>query len=126
MAFPGTYNFSYYEGDTFEFKIYPKTSNGSAFSLSGFSASFNIAPVRGAAGVPNQVECLASIDSTNNVVTCIILPTQGRQLVAGTTYVYDVQVTHPTYKTVGSQIVPGVFTLLNGSITVTADISGAS
>jgi hypothetical protein len=31
MAFPGSYNFNYYRGDTAEFVIRPKTANGSAF-----------------------------------------------------------------------------------------------
>ena len=28
MPFPGTFNFSYYRGDTAEFVVSPKTSNG--------------------------------------------------------------------------------------------------
>jgi hypothetical protein len=47
MAFPGSYNFNYYRGDTAEFVIRPKTANGSAFDLTGFSADFFIANTRG-------------------------------------------------------------------------------
>ncbi len=55
MAFPGTYNFSYYRGDTFEFVISPKSANGTTFSLdsftgSGAEANFVISDVRGSAG----------------------------------------------------------------------------
>ena len=43
MAFPGTYNISYYKGDTLEFKIYPKDSSGASFSLDNYIATFTIA-----------------------------------------------------------------------------------
>ena len=43
MAFPGTYNFSYYKGDTSEFVIRPKNSDGSSFDLTGYTADFFIA-----------------------------------------------------------------------------------
>ena len=33
MAFPGTYNFNYYRGDTNEFVISPKNSDGTTFQL---------------------------------------------------------------------------------------------
>ena len=45
MAFPGTYNFSYYKGDTNEFVIRPKNSSGSAFDLTGYSAGLFIGMV---------------------------------------------------------------------------------
>ena len=47
MAFPGTYNFSYYKGDTNEFVIRPKNASGSAFDLTGYTAAFFIASARG-------------------------------------------------------------------------------
>lgn len=116
MAFPGNYNISYYEGDTYEFKIRPKTSDGSEFDLTGYSAVFTIATARGAGAT--QYPCTAEI--SGNTVNCVILPGQGRQLTAGTTYYYDVQVSKTT--TAGVLI---VYTLLTGSVSVTADISGA-
>lgn len=57
MAFPGTFNISYYRGDTYEFRIYPKTASGAAFDLTTYSDSvsdhvkFTIASARGDAGV---------------------------------------------------------------------------
>lgn len=115
MAFPATYNINYYEGDSYEFKIYPKNSVGGVFNLSGYSSKFFIATARGAGAT--QFECNSSIGQ-DSTVTCEILPAQGRQLVAGTTYVYDVQVENPT--------TGKVYTLLTGSVSVTADVSGAS
>jgi hypothetical protein len=112
MAFPGTYNFSYYRGDTFQFVVRPKTAGGSAFDLAGYTAAFTIATTRGATGV--QTACTAVVNATTDIVTCTITPAVGRTLSAGT-YVYDVQITN------GTQI----FTLLTGSITVTNDITGA-
>lgn len=114
MAFPGTFNINYYEGDTYEFKIYPKNSIGGVFELNGYSVKFFIATARGSGAT--QFECDASI-SSDSVVTCEIKPAQGRQLVAGTSYVYDVQVANPT--------TGKTHTLLTGNVSVTADITGA-
>jgi hypothetical protein len=80
MAFPAIYDFNYYKGDTFEFRIYPKKNDGTVFDLSSFyvptnfaslpddveldslpahapydSAQFTIAPVRGRYTVVNGV-----------------------------------------------------------------------
>jgi hypothetical protein len=112
MAFPGTYNFSYYRGDTAEFVIRPKTANGSAFDLTDYTAQFIIANKRGS--LATQYEQSAVTNSSTDIVTCTILPEDGRLLSAGT-FVYDVQITN------GLQI----YTLLTGTITVTDDITGA-
>jgi len=116
MAFPGTYNFSYYRGDTYQFVIRPKNANGSTMSLDAYEGNeiFTIANRRGSTGT--QVNATAVIDTGNDLVTCTIEPNQGRQLVAGTTYVYDVQIDN------GAGV---IYTLLTGSITVTDDVSGA-
>jgi hypothetical protein len=117
MAFPGTYNFNYYRGDTAEFVIQPKNSNGEAFDLTGYTASFNIATARG----PNPDDAYpanAVVNDVTNIITCKIVPSTGRSLEAGT-YVYDVQITNEAPD-------PDViFTLLTGTITVTNDITGA-
>ena len=115
MAFPGTYNFSYYKGDTNEFVIRPKNSDGSAFDLAGFSADFFIATSRGD-NPTFSVEAQAVVDSTSDIVTCTILPGVGSTLNAGT-YVYDVEVTS------GPSV---VYTLLTGTITVTEQVTGAA
>jgi hypothetical protein len=118
MAFPGTYNFSYYRGDTFEFVISPKSANGTTFPLAdytgeGSAANFKIANVRGSAGV--QTTASAVVDDVLNTVTCTISPSVGRELTAGS-YVYDVEIISTT----------GIIhTLVTGTITVTDDISGA-
>jgi len=116
MAFPGTYNFSYYRGDTYQFVIRPKNANGSTMSLDAYEGNenFTIANRRGSTGT--QVNATAVIDTANDLVTCTIEPSQGRQLIAGTTYVYDVQIDN------GAGV---IYTLLTGSITVTDDVSGA-
>ena len=115
MAFPGTYNFSYYKGDTYEFVIRPKNANGANFDLSGFTADFFIASARG--DNPSfSVEATATVDSVNDTVTCTILPNVGSTLNAGS-YVYDVEVTS------GPSV---VYTLLTGTITVTEQVTGAA
>ena len=112
MAFPGTYNFSYYKGDTAEFVVRPKNANGTSFPLTGYKAKFTIADKRGSAPTYSD-EAQAVVDETNNLVTCTILPGVGGLLSAGT-YVYDVQVNY------GANI---IYTLLTGNITVTEQVS---
>lgn len=114
MAFPGTHNISYYQGDTLEFTIRPKAADGSAFSLDGYSVRFWIADKRGTPTNPPK-ECLASI--SNGAVECTIQPATGKELIAGTTYYYDVEIS----KSAGTI----VHTLLTGTVTVTADVTGA-
>ena len=116
MAFPGTYNFSYYRGDTYQFIIRPKSANGSTFPLDAYdgNAVFTIADKRGSSGV--QITATAVVNTTDDIVTCTIEPAQGRQLSGGTTYVYDVQIDN------GAGV---IYTLLTGTVSVTDDISGA-
>ena len=113
MAFPGSYNFNYYRGDTAEFVIRPKTANGDAFDLTGFSSDFFIATARGSEGT--QYEAQSVVDGSADTVTCTILPSVGRELSAGT-YVYDVQIDSGASE---------IYTILTGTITVTDDITGA-
>jgi hypothetical protein len=128
MAYPGTYNFNYYKGDTFEFKIYPKTSTGSVFDLTtydsangGNGAGFTIATARGSAGASSSpVTCVATISLSDNSITCRIRPTDGILLDASRTYVYDVQISK------GSGTSATVFTLLTGSISVEDHVTGAT
>jgi hypothetical protein len=114
MAFPGTYNISYYQGDSYEFTIRPKTSDGSAYDLTDFSAKFYVANKRGSGAT--QYQCNVSI--SNGAIVCVIPPGVGRLLTAGTTYYYDVQID----KSAGEVI----HTLLTGTISVTADVTGAN
>lgn len=153
MAFPATYDFNYYKGDTFEFRIYPKKNDGTVFDLSAFyiptnyantpdnvtdtvapydSAQFTIAEVRGATKVVNGVsvpvvpiKCFARVSDDNTFVQCAIRPTEGNQLIAGTEYVYDVEVKKPAGVS-GSGQYEIVQTLLTGKITITDQVTGAT
>ena len=113
MAFPGTFNFNYYRGDTNQFVIRPKNASGAAFDLTGYTAQFRIANRRGSTGT--QYEGQVTVDTANDLLTCTILPGVGRNLTPGT-FVYDVQIT------TGAS---NILTILTGSITVTDDITGA-
>jgi hypothetical protein len=113
MAFPGTYNFSYYRGDTNQFVVRPKNStDGSAFDLTGYTAAFVVATARGSAGTKYVMS--AVVNASTDIVTCTILPASGRDLTPGS-FVYDVQITN------GVQI----YTLLTGTVSVTDDITGS-
>lgn len=121
MAFPSTYNFNYYRGDTFEFKIYPKNSNGTAFDLATFTtAEFTIATARGSAGVQGKKEGTAIISLSDNSITCRITPTVGATLTASqASWVYDVQISK------GSGNSATIYTLLTGNISVSEQVTGA-
>jgi hypothetical protein len=115
MAFPAIYNFNYYKGDTNEFVIRPKNSDGSAFDLTGYTADFFIASSRG--DNPDfSLEADAVVNTSSDIVTCTITPSSGSTLERGQ-YVYDVQIA-----TTGNAV---VYTLLTGIITVTEQVSGA-
>lgn len=118
MSFPATYNFNYYRGDTNEFVVRPKNSDGSAFSLTGYSSVYFIATARGAAAGVVQRQGQAVVNTATNIITCTILPNLG-VLLTPATYVYDVQIE----KTVSGVL--SRFTLLTGTVTVTEQVSGA-
>jgi hypothetical protein len=150
MAFPAIYDFNYYKGDTFEFRIYPKKNDGTVFDLSSFydtnsnynsdpidnvspsvlpyeSARFTIAPARGtltSQQLTQRVTCFARISPDNTFVQCAIRPSEGNSLLAGTEYVYDVEVRKPSGAS-GSGTYDIVHTLLTGKITITDQVTGA-
>lgn len=120
MAFPGTYNISYYKGDTLEFRVYPKDSSGAAFDLTDYDNAsgplFTISTARGDSGLPDQISAYAAVSDDNTYILCVIRPEDGAQLTAGTQYVYDVEISKEgvDYDTVS--------TLLTGTITVTDQV----
>jgi hypothetical protein len=118
MAFPGTYNFNYYRGDTFSFIIRPRDASGAAFPLENFDATMTIADKRGPGTLTApavQYSGTAVVNTVDAIVTCTINTDVGRNLTTDKTWVYDVEIDD------GSSI----YTLLNGNITVTDDITGA-
>ena len=114
MAFPGTYNINYYKGDTLEFRIYPKTADGSVFDLSPYTGGgsydhdnnpstpnieydnvmFVFAESRGST---TWHKCAAWIDTNKTYVGCAIRPEDSQYLTAGTTY-FIIKVTTETFK----------------------------
>jgi hypothetical protein len=123
MAFPGTYNFNYYAGDTFEFFIYPKNSTGGVFDdLTDYAPLFVVAESRGASASVIDSLDITSASATvqdGDHVSCTILPDGGRQL-TNSTYLYDIQIenTNALSTSFGK-----VFTLLTGTINVTQDVA---
>lgn len=120
MAFPGTYNFNYYKGDTFEFRVYPKDSAGGTFPLSQFVSpsgvtKFTIAPSRGT--TEGLIEGYAEISDDQTYILCAVTPANGATMTAGTTYVYDVEIART------SASYDFVYTLLTGNITVTEQVT---
>ena len=121
MAFPGTFNISYYKGDTYEFNIYPKDSNGQPFDLTDYSVIFTIASTRG----PDPdvtVFGYATILSNLTSIKCAIIPQNSLELISGSSYVYDVQIS----KEDETLVYPLTYTLLTGNISVTQDVTGAA
>lgn len=140
MAFPGELNISYYKGDTYEFKIYPKKTDGTVFDLSPFvllydddsnvstpqvaydTSKFVFSTVRGSAGVDTQRQCFSKISDDKTHILCAIRPADGATMTAGTQYVYDVQVS--TNTSVNGY--PVVHTILTGIISVTDQVATGS
>ena len=123
MAFPGTYIFNYYAGDTFEFFVYPKNSTGEVFdNLSDYTALFVVGDSRGASA--SVIDSLDTNSASATIiggdrVSCTILPYGGRQLI-NPSYLYDVQIENTN---VGSSSYGKIFTLLTGTISVTQDVA---
>jgi len=112
MAFPATYNISYYRGDQYDFVVNPKNPDGSAFDLSGYTSLFIVATERG-----DSTKFVgygsASVNSSTDTITCKISPTFGNQL-TGSSYVYDLEITKVSSST--------VYTILTGALSVNQDV----
>ena len=136
MALPGTYNINYYKGDTYEFRIYPKTVDGSPYSLSPFvydddndeltvdfdSSIFAFADVRGGDSATGYHKCYAKISDDKTYITCAIRPEDAAYLDPAKTYVYDVQVSKPS----NGGDYPIVLTIMTGSITLTDQVTSST
>lgn len=116
MAFPGTYNFNYYRGDTHSFTVYPKTSTGASLPLSDYTtpSSTVLYTISNARGSNTNKKYADAVIVNNNSVICTIFPSLGDNLTKGT-WVYDVQLSNGSDK---------VLTVITGTITVQDDISG--
>lgn len=120
MAFPGKFDISYYRGDTYEFRIYPKNTAGESYNLSSFTtATFTISTARGNPGIADKRIAYADISDDGTYITCAIRPTDGAALTGGSKYVYDVEVskTGTPYDT--------TITLVTGNIFMTEQVTGA-
>lgn len=116
MSFPATYNINYYKGDLYQFVIRPKDSAGDPFPISNTTHNvyFYISTSRGAATGDNTITAESSI--SNGDVYASIRPSDSTDLNSGTTYYYDISVENKTDNN-------EVYTLLTGTISVTADIT---
>jgi uncharacterized repeat protein (TIGR02543 family) len=124
MAYPAEFNITYYKGDTYEFRIYPKNADNTDFNLTEYSfgsgydtAVFMIADARGSAATMSR-RCFAKISTDGDYVLCSIRPSDSEFLNAGASYVYDVSIR----KASGDNGYPIVQTLLTGTIAVTDEI----
>lgn len=113
MAFPATFNISYYRGDTYLFVLNPKNADGSAFNLNNYAGYFQVKAERGPSS-PVILSGSVDIDTpTAGSLTCTIDAEDGESLTPGI-YVYDVQIN----KTDGT-----VYTIVTGTLTVTDDVT---
>lgn len=124
MAFPGTYNFTYYKGDTFEFRISPRNADGTVFNLSNYQVAFTVSTARGTAGQANRRTSYAAISGSD--ILCAILPANSATWPASQSgqYVYDVEI-----RNLNATPYPKVYTLLTGTISVqdqVTDVTGST
>jgi hypothetical protein len=118
MAFPGTFNISYYKGDTYEFNVYPKDSSGNPFDLTTYTgARFTMALARGAAGSAGQISGYAEISTDKKFVKCAITPVNAATMDDTKQYVYDVQISKD------ANPYDFVFTILTGNISITKEVT---
>jgi hypothetical protein len=113
MAFPASYNFSYYQGDRYEFVLRPKQANGEIFDLEGYTGLFTVATDRGSLAAIIGTSQTASVDANAGTVTVVIEPNFGTTL-TGNSYLYDIEIRNSA---------SNVFTLATGVIGVTRDIT---
>ena len=86
MAFPGTYNFDYYRGDTFQFVITPKTSTGATFQLDAYSAAgatFTISTSRG----DNPTTKISNVANSSMLAAIINTTTSGKMSTCCASYI---------------------------------------
>lgn len=103
MAYPYVYNINYYTGDTYQFVLYPKNEDGTTLNLSGFTATFTIAPQRGAAS--STIVLTPQINLNPTRIICTIDSNSGLSLI-NPVYVYDIEVSDndETYTLLTGQI----------------------
>jgi hypothetical protein len=117
LSFPATFNIRYYKGDLYQFVVRPKRSTGDPFPISSdtHNAFFYISSQRGGT-LGQTIIASATIQGGNIIAT--ISPSVGNNLNANTQYFYDVSVQG---KPPNSN---QVYTLLTGTLSLTADITG--
>ena len=112
MAFPATYNISYYSGDTYQFVIKPKNSDGSSYNIAStiYTPKFYISTSRnGSAG--DTIEASATISSSSYSIVGKVLTDNVATLSTSTTHNYIIG---------DSVSVSGVDDTFNGNYTVSA------
>ena len=121
MSFPGIYNINYYMGDTLEFRIFPKDSNGNDFPLGTFSSvKFTISERRGQ--TEGLIEGFARFSDDRKSVFCAITPANSTQLeVDKSPYVYDVEIGRDGQSFGG--LYDTVYTLLTGEVRITDQVT---
>lgn len=119
MAYPYTYDFNYYVGDSYQFVIRPKVYNEDTeeleeVNLSLYNSLFVVATERG-----NSQSIIFSaspqISASPYSMLCTISPENGLML-SGASYIYDVEITNKTNNADRT-------TLLTGTILTQLDIS---
>jgi len=120
MSFPATFNISYYMGDTYEFRIFPKDASGAPFPLAQFpNVRFTIATQRGPLpeSAPPRIQGYAEISIDRTSVLCSITPINAADIDASRQYVYDVEISRT------ASPYDQVFTLLTGNISITDQVT---
>lgn len=122
MTFPATHNINYYRGDSYEFNVYPRTSDDSdgdgvndVFPLSGYDVAFTIAEKRGTLESTDEDPILgyAVLSPNRTHIECAIKADTGATLTASKQYVYDIKITKVDPATYDK-----VYTLMSGNLIV--------
>lgn len=112
-AMPKNYDISIYEGDTFQFTLTVKDASNVAVNLTGYTAKAQLKKSFDDAS-PIDFTCVISTP-TSGVVNISLPASTTADLIAGDTYIYDVQLTAPngnvrTYLAGDAIVIPEVTT----------------
>lgn len=122
MTFPATHNINYYRGDSYEFNVYPRTSDDSdgdgvndVFPLSGYDVAFTIAEKRGPLESTDEdpISGYAVLSPDRTHIKCAIKADTGATLASSKQYVYDIKITKVDPTTYDK-----VYTLMSGTLSV--------
>jgi hypothetical protein len=112
-AMPSNYDLIIYEGDALRFTVTVKDSAGVPVDLTGYTAKAQL-KTNFADASPVDFDCTITTPETDGVVSVYLSPATTAALTAGSSYIWDFQLTSPD---------SDVRTYLAGDVTVVPEVT---